>query len=68
MFQWRQWKQSGSGTETLQAPRGGYRTPPEERGGNPLVKQLLAYLHVFVFCILINNFVILFNVDVRKVL
>lgn len=51
MFQWGQWKQSGSGTETLQAPRGGYRTPPKERGGNPLVKELLAYVHAYVICV-----------------
>lgn len=66
MFQWGQWKQSGSGTETLQAPRGGYRTPPKERGGNPLVKELLAYVHAYVICKLINNFVMLFNVGVIK--
>lgn len=66
VFQWGKWKQSGSGTETLQAPRGGYRTPSEERGGNPLLKELLVYVHAYIICKQINNFVMLFNVDVIK--
>lgn len=66
MFQWGKWKQSGSGTETLQAPRGGYRTPSEERGGSPLFKELLVYVHANITCKLINNCVMLFNVDFVK--